>query len=24
LGQFGDRWVIVNALWRRKPRPAQR
>ncbi len=22
LGQFGDRWVIVNALWRRKPRPA--
>ncbi len=20
LGRFGDRWVIVNALWHRKPR----
>lgn len=23
LGLFNDRWVIVNALWRRKPRPAR-
>jgi hypothetical protein len=23
LGLFGDRWMIVNALWRRKPRIAQ-
>lgn len=22
LGRFGDRWVIVNALWYPKPRPA--
>jgi hypothetical protein len=23
LARFEDRWVIVNALWRGKPRPAQ-
>lgn len=22
LGRFGDRWVIVNAMWQPKPRPA--
>ncbi|ADG09403.1 nuclear transport factor 2 family protein [Caulobacter segnis] len=22
LGRFGERWVIVNALWHAKPRPA--
>lgn len=21
LGKFGDRWIIVNALWYQKPRP---
>ena len=23
LGKFGDRWIIVNALWYSKPKPAQ-
>ncbi|MFK3648492.1 nuclear transport factor 2 family protein [Lysobacter enzymogenes] len=23
LGKFGERWVIVNALWYAKPKPAQ-
>lgn len=23
LGKFGDRWIIVNALWYPKPKPAQ-
>ena len=22
MGKFGDRWIIVNALWHMKPRPA--
>ena len=22
LGRFGDRWVIVNAMWQPKPKPA--
>ena len=22
LGRFGDRWVIVNAMWQPKPQPA--
>ena len=24
LGRFGERWVIVNAMWHPKPRPAAR
>lgn len=23
MAKFGDRWVIVNAIWHRKPRPVQ-
>jgi len=22
MGKFGDRWIVVNALWHMKPRPA--